>query len=165
MTQSDKKLTASDDLALEALNSRQDDDINDELAASNEIAETLEALQGLVERSANKLDEIKAKLKEQRNSLKNIFDNDGELSEANEEAQRFSKQVRERKSVLVNDPTVVRLKTDIAELNEQKKEIEEALSGHLLNYYKLTDSKSIDTADGDQREFVLKATIKPKRKS
>ena len=65
----------------------------------------------------------------------------------------------------MTDPTVVRLKNDIGELNEQKKEIEEALSNHLVNYYQLTNSKSIDTSDGDQREFVIRAKIKPAKRN
>lgn len=160
------KLPAGDDLALEALG---DDDqpvasTNDEVAASDELAETLTALQGVIERNASKLDQAKQQLKILREQLKSVFDNDSDLQEASQQAKTFTSQVRERKSHLQSDPTVTRLKSQIGEMNEQKKEIEEALSGHLVNYYSLTNSTSFDTSDGDQREFSIKASVKGRSK-
>ncbi|MEN8253547.1 MAG: hypothetical protein ABFQ62_04190 [Patescibacteria group bacterium] len=167
------KLESGDDLALEALSQAQANDTaipdalnegDDEVLKSNEVAETLRSLQNLIERNANMLDELKDKLKKQRDSLRSVFDNDTDLNVSKEQADQFTKEVKERKSKLLSDPTVVRLQTNIGELNTQKNEIEEALSNHLVNYYQLTNSKSFDTSDGDQREFVVKASIKSARK-
>lgn len=163
----EKSLPAGDDLAAQALEEAQGTELSagdDEVAASDQIAQTLHSLQALIERNANQLDELKHKLKEQREALRNIFENDTELSVAEEQVKSFSSQAKERKSKLLADPTVVRLKTVVAELREEQTETEETLSSHLLSYYQLTNSKSIDTSDGDQREFVIKARIKPARK-
>ena len=164
-----KQLDDGEDLALNALNQAQDDDIiletDDEVVKSDEIAETLTSLQNVIERNALNLEELSGKLKQFREQLKGVFDNDSELSGAEEQAKEVTTKVRTRKSQLMTDPTVVRLKNDIGELNEQKKEIEEALSNHLVNYYQLTNSKSIDTSDGDQREFVIRAKIKPAKRN
>lgn len=164
-------IAAGDDLALSALSQAASDDVDiltsdndDEVSKSNEIAETLQSLQNLIERNADMLDGIRDTLKKQRDSLRSVFDNDTDLNASKEEADKFSREVKERKSKLLSDPTVVRLQTEIGELNTQKKEVEEALSNHLVNYYQLTNSKSFDTSDGDQREFVVKASIKSARK-
>ncbi len=157
-------LESGDDLALSALASAQDDGSgDDEVVESDNLATTITSLQNIIERNADHLDEVKEKIKQHRQQLKNIFDNDTQLSEANEQATTFSKQVKERKGQLQSDPEVTKLKVNIGELSEQKKELEEAVSNHLVNYYQLTNSTSFDTSDGDQREFVIKAQVKSKR--
>jgi chromosome segregation ATPase len=161
-------LQSGEDLALEALNkasgtttSSSDDD--EELASSDDLAETLASLQRVIERSAEELDSISQKLKEKRDSLKNVFDNDAPLAEAKEQVDLHTTQLKERRTKLQADPQVTTLKVQIGEINEQKKELEETLSNHLLNYYSLTNSTSFDTSDGDQWDFTVKAKVKGRK--
>jgi hypothetical protein len=169
---SDDQVQTAQDLANQAL-AQQDDsiagtddsnDTSDEVSASNQVAETVMSLQNLIERHANKLDEMNNTLKQYREQLKNIFENDAQLSETEQQLNAMSTQVKARKSVLMSDPQVVNLKIKIGEINEEKKETEEALSDHLVNYYSMTNSKSFDTSDGDQREFQIRAKVSGKRK-
>jgi chromosome segregation ATPase len=134
-----------------------------EVAASNEVAETLASLQGLIERQANQLKEVGEELKHKRESLKNIFDNDPQLGEAEAKVEVMTDEVKVRKSQLQTDPQVTSLKVQIGELNEQKKEMEETLSNHLVNYHQITNSTSFDTSDGDQWDFNIKAKIKARK--
>lgn len=164
------QLETSDDLAMSALSqasqnsapatSNQDDD---ELEASDQLATTLNTLQTLIEKHANTLTQLNNDIKEKRQMLKNVFDNDGQLSEAQVEAEKYSTQVKERRSQLQSDPQVTKLKIEIGEDNEQKKELEETLSNYLVNYHQLTNSTSFDTSDGDQWEFSIRAKIKTKK--
>lgn len=140
------------------------DDVS-EAAQSDNLAETLEYLQNIIERNAVQLQDLKDELKLKRQSLRNVFENDTQLSEASEQAQELKQKVKERKSQVQNSPQAVQLKTQIKELNQQKKEIEETLSNHLINYHSLTNSTSFDTSDGDQWEFKIKAKVKTRRKS
>lgn len=156
------QLESGDDLALDALSSASE---NDEIEQSDKVAETVMSLQAVIERNANHLDKVRNDIKLLREQLKSVFENDVELSEAEQQLDSFRSQAKERKSKLQADPTVTRLKVQIGELTEGKKEIEEALSGHLVNYYQLTNSTSFDTSDGDQREFSIKASVKGKGKS
>ncbi|MPN01593.1 hypothetical protein SDC9_148803 [bioreactor metagenome] len=135
----------------------------DEAAASDQLAETLTSLQNLIEKHARELTRINSELKEKRESMKSVFENDVQLEEAKAEVERQNVALKERKSQLQSDPQVTSLKVDIAELNEQKKELEETLSNHLVNYHALTNSTSFDTSDGDQWEFNIKAKIKGKK--
>jgi chromosome segregation ATPase len=162
-------LQTGDDLALAALSqASQDtpalDEADSELAESDRLAETLTSLQNLIERNANELQSLADKLKEKRDSLRNVFNNDGTLTDVQDKAKEATQEVKTRKSQLQADPQVTSLKVEIGELSEQKKEIEETLSNHLVNYHQLTNSTSFDTSDGDQWEFKIQARIKPRRK-
>ncbi|HPS40691.1 MAG TPA: hypothetical protein PLQ50_01640 [Candidatus Woesebacteria bacterium] len=164
MADNQKKISASDELALDALSqTNQEVEAEDEVNKSNELAETLTSLQNLIEKHARELIRIEAELKEKRQSLKSVFDNDVQLVEARDEVDRHAQVLKERKMQLQNDPQSTSLKIDIAELNQQKKELEETLSNHLVNYHSLTNSMSFDTSDGDQWDFSIKAKIKPKK--
>jgi len=139
------------------------DETDAEVAASNEVAETLASLQGLIERQANQLKELSEELGHKRESLKNIFDNDTQLGEAEAKVEVMTDEVKVRKSQLQTDPQVTSLKVQIGELNDQKKEMEETLSNHLVNYHQITNSTSFDTSDGDQWDFNIHAKIKARK--
>jgi hypothetical protein len=183
-----EKLESGEDLALAALSksnsgstisaqastkasgviSNSDDsdfDADNEVRESNELAETLTALQNLIERNANELERVKSHLKEKREGYKSVFENDASLQGAIDEADVLKQQVLERRSIINNSPQATSLKTQISDLNQEKKEIEEALSNHLINYYSLTNSKSFDTSSGDQWEFDIRAKVKGKPKN
>ena len=134
----------------------------EEIKRSDELADTLISLQNLIERHALELTKIDAELREKREAMKNVFENDATLSEKKDEIDQYNQQYKERKSQLQNNPQVISLKVDVADLNEQKKDLEETLSSHLINYHTLTNSTSFDTSEGDQWEFVIKAKIKKK---
>lgn len=166
----DTQIKTGDDLVADALGqangegSEEPTEVSDdEVAQSDQVAQALTALQNVIERNANELNRVSEELKQKRESLKNVFENDSELAVAEEQVQQFSSQVKERRAKLQADPQSTGLKVQIGELNEQKKEIEETLSNHLVNYYQLTHSTSFDTSDGDQWEFKIQARVKPRK--
>ena len=145
----------SQDLATQAL---------DESQRSDEFAETLQSLEKVIERNANQLNELGEELKKRRQMLKNYFENDAQLAEAEEQAVDYKNQVKERKIGLQLEPQVVDLQVKIKELRERQKEIQETLSNHLVNHHRMTNSTSFDTSDGDQWEYQIQAKIKAKPK-
>jgi predicted DNA-binding protein YlxM (UPF0122 family) len=157
-------LESGEDLAIAALSQAGKKDISgvDEVKASDDLAETLMSLQNLIERNANELDRVKSVLKEKRESLKSVFENDTALQEVANEVEVMQQQVKERKSAVANSAQATSLKAQISEVNQEKKEIEETLSNHLVNYYSMTNSKSFDTSSGDQWEFSIRAKVKGK---
>lgn len=134
-----------------------------EVRQSNQIGETISSLQNIIELNAVELQRVKNELKEKRESLKSVFDNDTQLSEAQAKASVLLDDVKARKSQMAADPQVTSLKVQIAELNSHKKEIEESLSNHLVNYHGITNSTSFDTSDGDQWDFSVSAKVKPRQ--
>jgi chromosome segregation ATPase len=152
--------TTSEDLAKEALGVVQDE--QEEIAKSEKVAETLNALQGVIERNARELVALSKTLKQKREMLKDAVDNDSELGEVVAKAQVIEQELKEKKAKVTNDPKIVSLKLELAEMSQEKREIEETLSNHLVNYHQLTGSTSFDTSDGDQWEFKIQARVKAK---
>ncbi len=165
----DSTNNTSDDLAAQALQQINEEpeknvlDSLDEVAASDEVAKTLTSLQNVIERNARELQRVADELKHKRESLKNVFENDVELQTAEQQMQLVTTELKEKKAKLQTDPQVTGLKVQIGELNEQKKEIEETLSNHLVNYHTITGSKSFDTSDGDQWDFEVRAKVKTRK--
>jgi uncharacterized UPF0160 family protein len=167
----DNTLQSGDDLAAAAL-SESDDSTTAAPAASTPspmnsaaLADTLQSLQNVIERNADELDRIKEEMQIQREALKNVFENDAQLSEVTAEAATVTNKVKERKSQIQNSPEILQYKTKIGELTEQKKEIEEALNNHLLNLFQITGTKTFDTMSGRQREFSVRASLKGNKKT
>ena len=131
---------------------------------SDQFAETLQSLEKVIERNANKQAEFKDELKNLRQMLKNYFENDTQLAAAEEQAVDYKNQVKERKAGLQLEPQVVDLQVKIKELRERQKETQETLSNHLVNHHRMTNSTSFDTSDGDQWEYQVQAKIKAKPK-
>jgi predicted oxidoreductase len=117
--QEDQNFKTADDLVNEALGATSS--VDDEVAKSDQLAQTLSSLQGVIERNAMQLQTVEEQLKEKRQMLKNIFDNDAQLSTAQEEAKQVTQKQKERKAQLQNDGQAVSLKLQIAEVNQQKK--------------------------------------------
>lgn len=151
----------SSDLANQALASIAAE--KSEIEASNKIAETLNALQGVIERNAHELQELEKTMREKREMLKNMVDNNTDVSEAEAKAKVINDELKQKKAKVAADPATVSLKLQLAEISQNKKEVEETLSDHLVNYYQLTGSKSFDTSDGDQWEYNIKARVKAKK--
>lgn len=180
----DQNVLTGDDLATQALEESQQKDLpagddtpvlesGDDQASlpsgmssqsQNKVAETLQALQNVIERNVEELDRLKEQMKSYRDSMKNIMDNDETLSDAEDQAAAVTQKVKERKSQLQSSPEVNQLKANIAELSERKKEVEEALNNHLLNIYQMTGAKTFDTSTGETREFQIRASVKSGKK-
>ncbi len=163
MTTNDQTLTGQQ-LAQQHLADQAEEltDIDDaaEVAQSDKLAETLQYLQNLIERNATQLKTVRDELREKRESLQNILENDQELAEAETVAKTQVDAVKQRKAALQSSPESINLKNEVGELREKLHEIEDTLNSHLLNYYQLTNSTSFDTSDGDQWDFTVKAKLK-----
>ncbi len=158
------KPQSATDLATEMLGQTSEPNTSelDEVAASDKLADTLSALQAVIERNAMELERIGKAMREKRESLESVLQNDTTLASAEEELKKQTMEVKQRKSSVMSSPQVVSIKNDILEITQQRKEVEEALNTHLLNYYSLTHSTSFDTSDGDQWDFLVTAKLKRK---
>lgn len=162
MADSNKTMTGAD-LAAQQLTQQSDPGMTDdssEVAQSDKLAETLQYLQNLIERNAMQLKGVKEELREKRESLQNMMENDQTLAEAQELAKAQMESVKQRRATIQSSPEAMNYKNEVSELREKQKEIEETLNSHLLNYYQLTNSTSFDTSDGDQWDFTVKAKLK-----
>lgn len=159
----------ADELARQALQAASAADsqpagATDEVKASDDLAQSLTYLQNVIERNATELERIEHEMKEKRESLQSVMENDVELSAAQEEAEKASVKLKERRMNLQNNPQVATLRVQLKEMSDQKKEVEDTLSNHLINYFQITQSTSFDTSDGDQWDFSVKARVKSRKK-
>ena len=138
---------------------------NDQNQQEQYDTEALDATQGLISRLSGQLDDLKKKQKEFREMLKGVYENDTQLNEAENKAQAITQEVKSRKADITATAEVQDIKMKITEVTEDLKLVQESLNTHLLNYYQMTNSMTVDLPDGTERDFVLKATLKPKKKS
>lgn len=141
------------------------DDSNNQPTTPDIDPETLQATESLIQRLSNQLDELKTKQKELREMLKGIFDNDEELTKALEVSKEAATALKDRQSHLNTTTEVKELKAKITDVREDTKMVQDSLNLHLVNYFQLTGTQSFPTVDGNEREFTLKAQLKPVKKS
>lgn len=169
----ENKLESGEDTAAAAIEASQTGSLpaGDEMPAlddgnfadSEDMQQTINKLERIIERNANQLDELNQELKEHRNMLKNFFENDTELQEAQEEVDQAKIALKKRKTELKSHPQVVELKEKMKAMKDERRDIKDTVSNHLINYHQLTNSTTIDMSDGTEREFRIKAAVKGSR--
>ena len=125
----------------------------------------LQQLEALVGRKVSQIDELKEKLKNFREQVKNVADNDDQLQTAEQAANDVITAIQKRKAEIRNLPEVKSVKMQMKQVGDEIKELQESLNNHLVNLHQLTGTKEFTTLAGDTREFDLVAKLKPKKKS
>jgi predicted nucleic acid-binding Zn-ribbon protein len=125
--------------------------------------ETYNAVQNLIARLSAQLDELNQTVRSQREMLSNVYENDATLAEAKEKVQAIKNEEKAQQTKLAETEEVIGIKTKIAEITEDIKMVKESLNTHLLNYYQMTGSTTVDLPDGTEREFTVNANLKPKK--
>lgn len=136
----------------------------DDVAPQSQI-DQLHQLEALVSRKVSQIDELKEKLKNFREQVKNIADNDEQLQKAEQAANDTVTAVQKRKAEIRNLPEIRSLRMQTKEVSDELKEVQESLNTHLVNLHQLTGTKEFTTLSGETREFELVAKLKPKKKS
>jgi hypothetical protein len=126
-------------------------------------AQEFNRIKNIVARKVNQADELKKKMREISESMKNVLINDSQLSEEEEKAKEVKLAVQKRKKDLNQSPEVKNLQLKMQEVKEELKDIEDSLSNQLLRMYQLTGVTEFETDGGEVREFAIKAKVKAKR--
>ena len=134
-------------------------------AAQQSQIDQLHQLEALVSRKVGQIDELKEKLKNFREQVKNVTDNDEQLQTAEKTANEVITAIQKRKAEIRNLPEVKNLRIQMKGVDDELKELQESLNSHLVNLYQLTGTKEFTTLSGETREFELVAKLKPKKKS
>lgn len=136
-----------------------------ETAQAEQFGETLLSVQQIIQRYSEQFDTVKEKIKNLNESLGNLMDNDTELQELEQKAKTVTQDLKTRQQRVKESPEAVQLQMKKKEMQEEKKEIEESLNNHLLRYYQMTGSQVIENADGSEREFSVRASLRGKKKA
>ncbi len=141
------------------------DELASQTVQAEEFGEQLTAIQNIVERYGDQLDELNKKIRDLRESLTNLFENNEELQEAEQKEKAVKTEVTAKKQRIKESPEAVQFQIKIKELLEEANEVKQTVSNHLIRYYQLTGSQVIETASGGEREFSVSARLKGKKKT
>lgn len=125
--------------------------------------QTYVAVKGLIQRLSVQLDELKVKQKDYKERLKNIIENDTELSTYEEQAEQATQQFKKRKQEIMERPESREAQAKLKEIAEEMRDIQESLTNNLLVYFQITGTSSFETPDGNEREFKLNARLLPQK--
>ncbi len=162
-------LEASDTLELESgdevteIETFSADEMAGQVQDAEAFGESLMSLQNVIRRYGQQQDELNKKIKEIRESLKNMFENDEELQKLEAQQKTANTDVKQKKQRIKESPEAVQLQMKIKEFQEEMNEMQQSLSNHLLRYYQMTGSQVIEEEDGGEREFNIKARLKAKK--
>ena len=125
-----------------------------------ETTEALDATQNLIIRLTQQLEDLEKQQHNIKEMLKGLFDNDEPLQKAQQEAETQMKTAKSRKTEISQSQQALDLKSKMTDISEDLKLIQESLNTHLLNYYQLTGSQTVDFPGGEERQMVIKAKLK-----
>lgn len=142
-------------------------DPQEELEAAVEVAtdvdsenkvERIMSLENMINGYILDLEKLQKDLKEQSAMLKDSFENDADYAAIADKAREVQKMKKEAKDKLLQDPSISLLDAKVTDLKSEVKDVRQALSDYLQQYYRESGLTSITAADGEVRELV--ATVK-----
>ena len=116
---------------------------------------TLDAIHNLMEELA----ETRAKMRDQREQLKDVMAQNEEYVALEEELQELKPKRQRAKQVLLEDKDYQLVNTELEELKFKYKDLQEIMSHHLVTYYSETQNTQITDNEGETRQVILTAKI------
>lgn len=139
------------------------EDLQEAVEASTNVdsdnkIERIMSLENMINGYILDLDKLQKDLKEQSSMLKDSLENDADYAAISEKAQEAQKMKKEAKDKLLQDPAISLLDAKVNDLKSEVKDVRQALSDYLQQYYRESGLTQITAADGEVRELV--ATVK-----
>lgn len=125
--------------------------------------ETLTATRNLIQRKGRDLAKLKEKKKLLKEKEQSLLDNNQEFQDAEAAAQEHVDKVAEIKKKIKDSPEAARIRILKKEVAEEERELEEGLSGHLINYRGMTGGNVFETESGQELEFKTNGKFSPKQ--
>lgn len=122
--------------------------------ASSDAASDALNLTQLINRYVSDIEKSKNQLKEQRQMVKDAFENDAGYAEMNKKVKDLTKERNVIKQKLLKTPAAEAAVAKAQELAAEIKDMETALSGYLQEHLRTTGQRTIEGDDGELREIV-----------
>lgn len=116
---------------------------------------TLEA----VHRLMIELAETRQKMKQIKDDLKDIAEQNDEYRVLQEELKEVSEKRATAKKLLEADKDYQVVNSELEELKFKYKDLQEIMSHHLVTYFSETQATEIPTADGESMQVVVSAKL------
>lgn len=105
------------------------------------------------------LDELKTDLNVLKEQLDDYLGNDAHFQEIVEEEQKLKDELKNKKSHILENATVLDLKERMKEIRDSMKDNREALSLELVEYYKEHGTLEFEDEDGNIRKLKFSVRL------
>ena len=136
-------------------------DTNSGEAISKDDAKLLLRLEEMIKSNRNIIEKTRKELSEQRQMLKDTFENDPIYIEHNEEVKKTTKVRNGTKAQILKKADVATLAEKVKSLQSQIRESAEALSDYLREYQRVSGLTTIEGEDGEVLEIIYVAKLRP----
>lgn len=116
-------------------------------------------IESLINNFNSRLDSLQNELKQHKEMLSSLLDNDQEYQEASKEAQKLAKLKTIAKQKVIKQPEAARIQDKINDYQSQVKEVKVGLSDYLSQYVSLSGSSQIEGPDGVLRQIIYTAKL------
>lgn len=128
---------------------------------SADDAKLLLRLEEMIKSNRKIIETSREELKEQRQMLKDTFENDPVYLEHNEEVKKATKVRSATKTEILKKADVATLNEKVKSLQSQLRESTEALSDYLREYQRVSGLTTIEVENGEVLEIVYVAKLRP----
>lgn len=111
-------------------------------------------LTSLIKSYISRVDRLKEEIKEQKDMMDNVLENDEVYQSHLEKAKEATRIKNETKKQLLTQSAMMEIAEKIKTAKEELKEAQETLSGYLKQFQELSDETQIEGEDGQVREIV-----------
>lgn len=111
-------------------------------------------LESLINRHIGDIEKLKEQLKTQKDMFNDSFNNDATYAEHAEKVKELNRQKNAAKQKVLRQPALVAIAERIAELKDDMKDLQEALSSYLKQYQEISKTNQIVGENGEIHEIV-----------
>jgi hypothetical protein len=111
-------------------------------------------LTSLINDYVKTIDETKKQLREQRQMVKDTFENDQQYHELAEKVKNLNKEKVAIKQKLLKTPAAEAAIVKIQDLQAEVKDMDDKLSGYLQEYQRVAGTNMIEGTDGEIRQII-----------
>jgi len=108
----------------------------------------------IVKRYIGDIEKLKANIKAEKEMYDSSFENDAKYSESSEKAKQAARELHAIKQTVTKQPAVEASVAKLRELKDELKDMQDALSGYLQQYQKISGTNVIEGDDGTLRQIV-----------
>ena len=121
-----------------------------------------ESLERLILESSKKEKELKAKIQEKREFIKDALQSVVPYREADKKVKEFTKERKKERDNYLRRPDLAKADQEIKEMTRELKEAREVGSEYALEYSRITQKTLFDLPDGTEAYIVKSAKIQIK---
>ena len=114
---------------------------------------------GAIHRLMTEMEEVRGKMKDMRDNLKDILLQNEEYQRLQEEIKELTNKRQQAKKLLESDRDYQTINAELEELKFKQKDLQEIMSHHLVTYYNETQETQIKDAEGEVRQLILSAKV------